>query len=280
MNYIEVAFSFEPAIPENREIIAALLSEADFESFSDTKNGINGYIPESLFSEEKMKTVLAPLYHSFENLDYFTTAIPDQNWNQEWEKNFEPIKIDNQCYIRAPFHSKDSHFAYEIIIEPKMSFGTGHHATTVLMIKMILSLDLQGKRILDMGCGTGVLGILASMKKASWVIGIDVDSWAYQNSLENAQRNKISNLEIKIGNATLLKQESFDVILANINRNILLQDMELYADTLKIGSQLIMSGFYLNDLTIIKEKAKQLGLTYQNHFENEQWVAVRFSKNT
>ncbi|MFA6403213.1 MAG: 50S ribosomal protein L11 methyltransferase [Salinivirgaceae bacterium] len=280
MNYIEVAFSFEPAIPENREIIAALLSEVDFESFSDTKNGVNGYIQESIFSEETMKAVLVPLYHSFENLEYLITAIPDQNWNEQWEKNFEPIKIDNQCYIRAPFHSKDSHFAYEKIIEPKMSFGTGHHATTVLMIKMILSLDLQGKRVLDMGCGTGVLGILASMKKAYWVIGIDVDSWAYENSLENAQRNKISNFEIKIGNASLLEQETFDVILANINRNILLQDMELYVNTMKIGSQLVMSGFYLNDLTIITEKAKQLGLTYQNHIENEQWVAVRFSKNT
>jgi len=278
MTYIEVAFSFEPAIPENREIIAAMLSEADFESFSDTKTGINGYIQETKFSEKKMKDAIKPLFHSFENLNYLITTIPDQNWNEQWEKNFEPIKIGNQCHIRAPFHSKDPNFEYDILIEPKMSFGTGHHATTVLMIKMILSLDLQGKRVLDMGCGTGVLGILASMKKADWVIGIDVDSWAYENSIENAQRNKISNFEIKMGDASLLEQESFDVILANINRNILLQDMELYLKTMKIGSQLVMSGFYLNDLTIISEKANQLGLKYQNHIENEQWVAVRFSK--
>jgi ribosomal protein L11 methyltransferase len=280
MNYIEVAFTFEPATPENREIIAALTSEAGFESFSDTKQGVNGYAPENLFDEEIMKEAIIPLFSTFENLTYSINTIETQNWNEQWEKSFEPIHIGQQCRIRAPFHSSEGQFEFDIVIEPKMSFGTGHHATTVLMMEMILPLDLNGKKVLDMGCGTGVLGILAAMKNAESAVGIDVDNWSFENSIENAQRNHISNFEVKLGDASLLAGQYFDVILANINRNILLNDMEYYVKAMKMGSQLVLSGFYIQDLPLISTKAAQLGLTHNRHIENNNWTAVLFSKNS
>ncbi|MCK9206761.1 MAG: 50S ribosomal protein L11 methyltransferase [Salinivirgaceae bacterium] len=279
MSYLEVTFTFEPATPDNREIVAALLSQIGFDSFSDTSKGINAYIPHSQFDEQEMKDILIPLHEVLENFNYSMNRIAEQNWNETWEKSFEPIEIGTQCCIRAPFHPKDNDFTYDLIIEPKMSFGTGHHPTTVLMIEQILQIELHGKTVLDMGCGTGVLGILASKKGATKIVGIDVDDWAYTNSLENCQRNQINNFEVLKGNASSLVGRYFDVILANINRNILLNDMEIYVNSMNKGSQLVLSGFYTQDIPILSTRANQLGLSLTSHAENDNWAAVCFTRN-
>ena len=280
MNYIEVNFEFTPVSNENREIIAAMLGQIEFDSFSDTKKWIQAYIQESQFSEDLMNDTLENVKLIFDNFNYTITTIEDKNWNAEWEKNFEPIHISEECRIRAPFHSSEPKYKYEIIIEPKMSFGTGHHATTALMMKQILDFDFSNKEVLDMGCGTGVLGILASLKNAKNVYAVDIDNWSFENTIENAERNNIKNISIKKGDASLLVGKHFDVILANINRNILLNDMAMYVNSINNNGSLILSGFYSQDLPIISDKANQLGLKYENHIENDSWVAVKFSKNS
>lgn len=279
MNYIEVAFSFEPASNENREIIAALLSQGGFDSFSDTKQGINAYIPEDLFDESEMKAWIEAVVTTFDSFEYTTQQIEEQNWNANWEANFEPIIVSDNCRIKAPFHDLKDSYTYDLIIEPKMSFGTGHHPTTVLMMQLLLPLNIEHQKILDMGCGTGVLGILASKKKATSVVAVDIDNWSYQNTLENAARNQVSNLEAILGDASQLVGKSFQVILANINRNILLSDMEIYINSLTSNGQLLLSGFYNQDLPIISDKANSLGLKYITHIEQDNWIAVQFSKN-
>jgi ribosomal protein L11 methyltransferase len=279
MNYIEVAISFEPLSNEGREIFAAMLSQIGFDSFSDTKQGINAYIPDNLFSQESFDECLEPVIPSFELFQYTIQSIEAQNWNETWEKNFEPITVNSQCRIKAPFHQLTDRYTYDLIIEPKMSFGTGHHATTVLMLKLMLELNFDNKTVLDMGCGTGVLGILASLKNAHAVLGIDVDTWSYENTLENAARNQVSNFDALLGDASNLVGKNFDIVLANINRNILLNDMEIYVNSIKPEGQLLLSGFYNQDLPIIADKAKQLGLDYIKHLKQENWVAVQFIKN-
>ena len=278
MNYIEVDFIIKPVTSENREIIAAMLGQIEFESFADTKQGLQAYIQEPLFNEKLMNSTLISIKSALDTLNHTIKLIEDKNWNAEWEKNFDPIYINKDCVIRAPFHKAEPNYKYELIIEPKMSFGTGHHSTTALMIKQMLNIDFSDKEVLDMGCGTGVLGILASFKKAKKVLAIDIDNWAYENTIENAERNNISNMSVKQGNASLLNKNLFDILLANINRNILLNDMATYVDSLKNGGTLLLSGFYLQDLETISEKAEQLGLTYINHIENDNWVSVKYTK--
>lgn len=272
MDYIEVSFAFDEVSADQREIIVALLGYIEFESFSDTKNGIQAYIPEPLFDESLMNDTLSSLELKF---TYKFNLIKDQNWNAEWEKSFNPINIDNRCQIRAPFHEKKDNIKYDLVIEPKMSFGTGHHETTTLMVKTMLDIDFNNKNVLDMGCGTGVLAILASKQNSNQVTAIDIDSWAYENTLENIERNNTSNIIAKQGDASLLMNESFDIILANINRNILLSDMSLYVGCLKENGYLVLSGFYSQDLPIILEKAQQIGLKYESHIDYNNWVAAK-----
>ncbi|PKP09813.1 MAG: 50S ribosomal protein L11 methyltransferase [Bacteroidetes bacterium HGW-Bacteroidetes-4] len=279
MEYLEFVFVFKPLDNQGREMIAAVLSQMGFDSFSDTKEGINAYIPSEQFDLDEMNELLEPLKSTFESLQYTTNTIPAQNWNATWEKNFEPIIIDNTCRIRAPFHEPSENYTYDIIIEPKMSFGTGHHATTALMVKLMLELDFKGKNVLDMGCGTGILGILASRKNASAVLGIDVDQWSFENTMENAQLNKVNNLQAVKGDALMLSGKTFDVVLANINRNILLNDMEAYINCLNKGDYLLLSGFYTYDLPLITEKATTHRMNYQKHLEQDNWVAVLFTKS-
>jgi ribosomal protein L11 methyltransferase len=280
MDYIEVSFEFEPVSSDNREILAALLGQIDFESFSDTKQGLNAYIQEPLFNTDAVNESIKPLQAIFENLTFKVALIKDQNWNAEWEKNFSPINIIDTCRIRAPFHPSDGNFQFEIEIEPKMSFGTGHHATTALMVQFMLEMDLKNQEILDMGCGTGVLAILASFKNAKNILAIDIDNWAFENTIENIERNKVSNIETLKGDASLLINRKFDVILANINRNILLKDLESYSKSLANKGQLLLSGFYTQDLALITEKAESLGLSLQKHIENDNWVAAKFINGT
>lgn len=280
MDYIEVNFEIKPVSAEYREIIAALLGEIEFESFADTKQGLQAYIQSSLFNENQMNEALTNIQPIFESFNYSFTTIKEQNWNAEWEKNFSPIHIANICRIRAPFHGTDGEFKYDIIIEPKMSFGTGHHATTALMLQLMFDVNFSDKKVLDMGCGTGVLAILASMKNAKEILAIDIDNWAFENTIENAERNNVTNIIAKQGDAALLKNEAFDIIVANINRNILLSDMPLYVKSLNHNGFLLLSGFYTQDLPLILDKAKELGLKYETQLEHDNWIAVKLIKNT
>jgi len=280
MDYIEVSFIFNPVNEQQREIIAALLGQADFESFSDTEEGIQAYIQKPLFNEALMKSILKPLISTTESFNYSVKTIEDKNWNAEWEKNFSPIYISDNCRVRAPFHTDKGDYEYDLIIEPKMSFGTGHSPTTALMIKLMLELDFSELEVLDMGCGTGILAILASFKKAKNILAIDIDNWAYENSIENVQRNNTENIIVKQGDAKLLIDKNFDVIIANINRNILLNDLSAYSNSLKNNGQLLLSGFYTQDLPVIKKEITLLGLKYEKHIEQDNWVAVKISKTT
>ena len=210
-------------------------------------------------------------------ISYTAQEIEQVNWNEEWEKNFDPIEVDGLCEVRAPFH-KSSGLEYDIVIEPKMSFGTGHHETTHMMIKHLLKLDLTDKKTLDMGCGTGVLAILAEKKGAQPIDAIDIDNWCYLNSQENAMRNDCKHIEVKEGDATLLVGQSYDVIIANINRNILMQDIPTYSDCLDVGGVLLLSGFYTEDIPLISEICNEHDLYFEGNFERNNWVACKFTK--
>ncbi len=283
MVYTELTFTLEP----NTEAIAdALISElatVGYDGFSYTDSGFKAYIPAAEFIPETLETLELPNYFSKQcHISFTRQDIPDQDWNKIWEDHFTPILIDGQIQVRAGFHAPVPDTAYDIIIEPKMSFGTGHHSTTTLMLKTILELSEQfkDKRVLDMGCGTGILSIMASKAGAREVTGIDIDDWAFNNAMENIGKNGLHNIRIRIGDASLLQDEApFDIILANINRNILLDDMQAYHQKLIPGGCLIMSGFYQHDLPAIREKAASLGLRFAGMHEDQQWVAAVFYKN-
>jgi ribosomal protein L11 methyltransferase len=211
------------------------------------------------------------------DISFTQTEIEQVNWNVEWEKNFHPIIVNEQCGVRAPFHPKPD-VTYDIVIEPKMSFGTGHHATTHMMIEFLLEQDLQGKKVLDMGCGTGVLAIVAEKRGASQLDAIDIDNWCYQNTQENVERNECSKIEAFEGGAELLQDRHYDVIIANINRNILLEDMPSYNRSLNAGGELYLSGFYSGDIPVIKAECEKHGLEYEDFKEREEWVALKFYK--
>ena len=275
MNYLEFSFKVAPAQP-GVEILIAELGAAGFESFVETEQGVDAYIPTEEFGEELLEYV--QVLHSDEfDISYTTKEIEQVNWNEEWEKNFHPIVVGEQCSVRAPFHDEPS-TQYDIVIEPKMSFGTGHHATTYLMIEFLLQEELQGKEVLDMGSGTGVLGILAEKRGAVKVTAIDIDNWCYLNAIENSERNGCTRMQILEGGAELLNGKRFDVIIANINRNILLQDMEAYSQSLREDGVLLLSGFYEEDISIIRKTCEEYGLDYVEHREREGWVAVKFVK--
>jgi len=278
MNYIEVSFTIKASKSAEinsemvREILVAELSGLNFESFVDTIDGLQAYIQEQDFDEQEVKALYILNSADF-SIEMEVKTIEQQNWNAEWEKNFEPIEVDGRCLVRAPFHD-EKEVDFDIVIEPKMSFGTGHHETTYQMIAHLLEIDVSGKRVLDMGCGTGILAILACMKGASSITGIDIDQWAYENTLENIRKNKCSHIIVKKGGAELLKKCAYDVILANINRNILMNDMEVYVKTMKTGSQIAFSGFYTSDIYHIDQKARSLSLRLLRQSEKNNWAAL------
>ncbi len=281
MDYIELSCTIKPFSEETADIIVAELSDFNYESFTTDNNILNAYIQESLFDIELVNNNLT-LNNLKKNIDisFSFQKIEDKDWNAEWESNFKPLLIEDKVYIRASFHQKNPKCQYNIVIDPKMSFGTGHHSTTSMMVSYILESDIAEKKILDMGCGTSLLGIFASLRGAMSVTGIDIDEWAYNNSLENIELNNINNLKVFQGDAELLNNFGyFDIILANINRNILLDDMDKYIKVLNKNGELIMSGFYSEDLPLIENKAKELGMKYISHKTNLNWVAVKFIKD-
>ncbi|HRW68234.1 50S ribosomal protein L11 methyltransferase [Lentimicrobium sp.] len=276
MEYIELNCSLPAGEIAFAEILMARLGELGFESFEETKEGLLAYIPAHDFDPSILN--MEELWPADIEVNYTWRAVPDENWNAVWESNFEPVTIAGRCHIRAPFHPVRSDMEFEIVIEPKMSFGTAHHETTSLMIEVLLDADLAGKNVLDMGCGTGVLAILAAMRRAAEVTAIDNDEWAYHNALENVIRNKQPGINVYQGDAGMLENMKFDVIIANINRNILLSDMQSYVNCLDSGGLLLMSGFYREDLQLITEKAAALNMLYTDHRVKNNWVVAWYTK--
>lgn len=273
LTYLEFDFRVHPVRPFT-DILIAELGEIGFESFVEQDSGVLAYIRKQDWREEMMEAPLEELGTACE-IQWTRKEIRQQNWNLEWERNFPPIRVGDQCMVRAPFHEV-SGLAYDIVIEPKMSFGTGHHETTHMMLQHILDTDLKGKSVLDMGCGTGVLAILAHKKGASRVDAIDVDPWCHTNSLENVQRNDCPGIQVEQGDSALLEGRTYDAILANINRNILLGDIPVYTRCLEPGGSLFLSGFYREDLEAISEKCGQYGLQIEKKLERNNWIAVKY----
>lgn len=280
MNYIEVNFSITTLDSAEinaeivRDILIAELGAIDYESFVNTDDGLLAYIQQVDFNQVLLDSLSILSNRDFKIVKVIN-VIEQQNWNSQWEENFTPIEVQGKCVVRASFHDAMP-VDFDIVIEPKMSFGTGHHETTFQMIALLLEMNVSGKRVLDMGCGTGVLAILACMKGASAITAIDIDEWAYENTIENIQTNKCSQIIVKKGGAELLKNTSYDLILANINRNILLNDMDLYAKTMKSGSQIVFSGFYSSDIKHINQKARALGLSMLRQSEKNAWAALAY----
>jgi ribosomal protein L11 methyltransferase len=271
--YLAYHFSVEPK-ELGSEILIAELGEKPFESFIETDNGFSAYIQKELRTEDILNDIYLLSSPEF-TISFIVEEIEQVNWNEEWEKNFEPIDVDGKCHVRAPFHPK-TNAKFDIIIEPKMSFGTGHHETTHMMIQHLLETDITNLKTLDMGCGTAILAILAEMKGAKPIDAIDIDNWCYLNSIENAQRNNCHEITVYEGDANLLKDKNYDVIIANINRNILLNDMQQYVDSLKKDGILLLSGFYNEDIPFIDASCTEKGLTFVKKFERNNWVSLKY----
>jgi ribosomal protein L11 methyltransferase len=273
--YIEYNFTVQP-LQLGCEILIAQLGIEGFESFVETETGVKAYIQKKDWSTIILENIQILTSTEF-IISHSFKEIEQVNWNQEWEKNFAPILVDNKCVVRAPFHTKKQ-VDFDIVIEPKMSFGTGHHETTYMMIQHILENNFTNKIVLDMGCGTAVLAILAEMKGASRIDAIDVDEWCFINSKENIARNNCKNSYIFQGDVSLLKSKKYDIIIANINRNVLLRDMETYSKSLETGGELYLSGFYKKDLSLITETCNKFGLNFVENKERNNWIAAKFYK--
>lgn len=261
--------------PLQTEILIAQLGELGFDSFVENPNQLLAYIP----TENLMKKEVCEWLNSAPNIDNFTfKEVEDQNWNAVWESSYEPVRFDDFCNIRAPFHEAVSDVKFDLIIEPKMSFGTAHHETTALMIEWLKTEPVKGKRILDMGCGTGVLAILAKKLGAEYVEAIDNDTWAFENTKENTLRNETPEIVVELGDAANLSGKHFDWVIANINRNILIRDMAQYVQTMQKDAVILLSGFYKSDLDAVEKACVSNGLKYISHLEKNHWVAAKFVK--
>lgn len=261
---------------EVTEIAIALLTAEGYEGFEENESHLTAYIAESAFGSETLQQLKYNHPLTFGNCNFSTRTLADQNWNALWESNFAPVEIDGQCRIRAPFHATDPRFSLELVIEPRMAFGTGHHQTTTLMVRYLLQHPPAGKRLLDMGTGTGILAIAGKKLGADYTIAIDNDEWAYRNCIENIHRNSCPDIVVLSGGAEAIPDLAFNLILANINRNILLADMAVYAKHLAPNGQLVMSGFYLADLEAITDNANKLGLQYITHTTLDNWTMAEF----
>lgn len=276
MNYYACLFS-NPENENLKDMFMELLGEIGFDSFMDTDEGMEAYCQEPSLNEAELDEILQ--MEQFANVSLLKKElIPDQDWNATWEASYEPVIINESCRIRAPFHQVEGSYKYDLVIEPKMSFGTAHHETTSQIIELMLQSDFSGCDLLDMGSGTGVLAILAKKLGSATTVAIDNDEWAYRNALDNIRLNDENDIVVELGDASSLKDRRFDVILANINRNILLRDMREYVKCLADGGRIFFSGFYEEDLALIAKEAERLGLKYSNHVTKNNWTAAVFVK--
>ena len=307
MKYLEFKFSLSPYNEAVCDVLAAELAEVGFDSFvhtddlehvvvgqvdnfpeapvfNETGGGdeFKAYVPADSFDENALKNVIERFPLPDVQISYKYAEMPDKDWNSEWEKNyFQPIVIGDRCVVCSTFHKDVPDTEYKIVIDPRMSFGTGHHATTALMLTRILDTDMTGKTVLDMGCGTGILAFLARMRGAKKCIGVDIDEWCVDNTKDNIRLNNLDNVEVFQGTAytleSLVPEGGFDLVLANINRNILLADMDKYVKAMRTGSELFISGFYVDDVPVLKAHAEEVGLKFEDLKQNSNWACVRFS---
>lgn len=278
MDYYKVEIVIVPYEEWLRDVLMAQLAETGFESFSETATGMEAFIPVGAFQEAEVFDILKTFEENY-SFRVSKEFIKSQNWNEVWEKNyFKPLVIAGECLVRAPFHKDYPHCKYEIVIEPNMAFGTGNHETTSMMLEAILKENLAGKKVLDMGCGTGILGILASMKGASEIMSVDIDLWSVKGTYENATLNNIKNLKVKKGDASLLGTEKYDFIFANIHKNVLMNDLPAYSKSLNQNGKLFISGFYTEDIPELKAKAESVGLKDAGFSTKNNWVAAFFVK--
>jgi len=276
MAHAVLAITIRPIEP-GREILISDFSDIDFEGFLETEDGVEAYIEESELDMKKVELVFAKLREADFEITFASTVAEETNWNEEWEKNFDSVEIKDLCRIRAPFHQYKDGFKQEVIIMPKMSFGTGHHATTSMMVENLMTVKVEGP-LLDMGSGTAVLAILARKLGVEDVTAIDIDEWAFENAPDNCALNGINDIKILQGDASLLGTKKFNTVLANINRNVLLEDIPKYADALYQNGQLFVSGFYVEDLDRIKDVATRSGFNFNGNLTKDNWVSVRFIK--
>ena len=278
MNYKELVFTIISDQDYHQDLLIAALGEIGFDTFEETDFGFKAYIISDKLDEKQVIKVLKP-YHEQFSFSYEVNLIPQKNWNEVWESNFEPIQIKDQVNVRANFHLANPDFKYEIVIDPKMAFGTGHHQTTAMIMEYLLETELEDKAVLDMGCGTGILAILASKLGAKSLVAIDYDDVCYESTLENSAINYCENIKALCGSKEAIPNELYDVILANINRNILIDQMESYAKVLKEDGEIFFSGFYEEpDLEIIETEAAKFGLKYISHKKIDLWAAAKFIK--
>ena len=277
MVYIEVTFTLTPWSETAQDVLTALAGDIGFESFIEDNTNLKAYIQQKLYCEEALQSLITEFPLPDISINYNALEQEDKDWNEEWEKNFfQPIVIGDRCVIHSTFHKDIPSMEYDILINPQMSFGTGHHETTNLIVSRLLKTELTGKCVLDMGCGTSILAILAAKRGASPITAIDIDDWCVSNSADNIRLNGIDCITVRLGDADLLRSErpSFDLIIANINRNILTTDMDAYAACMITGSRIFLSGFYVDDIPVMKESLAQHGLTFVEHHENNRWAMV------
>ncbi|NCD68939.1 50S ribosomal protein L11 methyltransferase [Mucilaginibacter agri] len=278
MNYYELEFTLTDGEDYQQDLLIDALGGLGFDTFEETEVGFKAYTPAESFDKYQVDEVLSSFEDMFE-FSYEVNLIPQKNWNEEWESNFQPMQVGDKVWVRATFHEPAKDFPYEIVIDPKMAFGTGHHETTTMMMAHLLDADLQGKKVLDMGCGTGILAILASKLGAGELVAIDYDKICFDSTIENSKLNHITNIEPLHGSKEAIPGTQFDTILANINRNILIDQMKRYGEVLKPEGEIYFSGFYETpDLDIIKEEAAKHGMAYREHKKMKDWVAARFVK--
>lgn len=279
-DYTKVKFTVTPNEEVATDVLAALLAEVGFESFVPEEEGMSAYVPQALHSEENIAAVVAEFPIEGFTITYESEFIEGEDWNAQWEKNyFQPIVLGEDCVIHSTFHTDVPKARYDILIDPKMAFGTGYHQTTCHMLRAILASDMEGKSVLDMGCGTALLAILARKHGATDVVAIDIDEFAYENAKENIVLNGTPDIEVRLGGAEAINEsDSFDFVIANINRNILLMDMVNYVRCMHSGSQIFISGFYTEDMEVLKEEAARHGLRYIDYAENDRWAMMRFVK--
>ena len=283
MKYYEFTFSMQPSTTDLQDVLSSVLGEAGFDSFVPTEDGSNplmAYIKVADFDEEVLTSAIKNFPIPNVDITYSKAEAEDKDWNKLWEENyFQPLVVDGKCVVYGTMHKDVLKAKYNIIINPKMSFGTGHHATTSQMLSEILKTDVRGLEVLDMGCGTSILAILAKMCGASHCVAIDNDEWCVENSIENIALNGVDNIDVELGDASALKNKGpFDLVLANINRNILLADMEAYAQVMKPGAQIFMSGFYEEDVPILKEEANKQQLHLVRTHTLNRWACAVFEK--